>query len=228
MNNDIVKDKSMSTRSMILEKSLELINEIGMVDFKIDLLAQSLNLSPGNITYHFSKKEDICTTLWGEFMIKAKVTKFALSKMLDIKQTYLILRAISRDLYDYRGVVMFRGGDLRVIQNDESDSNTSYTFFMSEIMLKLEELLRNNGYVAENKFSEYKEYFSYNYSQLTRFGLNLDILMSAKEKKTAEEVVDKNALMMLYSFYSILTDKGIKEFRNIAEIVNKKEMSIKM
>ena len=33
------KDKALSTRSLILEKSLDMINKIGVVEFRIDNLA---------------------------------------------------------------------------------------------------------------------------------------------------------------------------------------------
>ena len=125
---------SPSTRRIILDRSREIINRIGAADFKIDVIAGELELSPGNITYHFSRKDDICIALWEELMDRLDFNVI-MSKMLDLKQLFLALRAVNGLLWDYRGVVMSRGGDVRLVKNtDDTDeyqsiSRTVYDFF---------------------------------------------------------------------------------------------------
>ncbi|MEG2318629.1 MAG: TetR/AcrR family transcriptional regulator, partial [Rikenellaceae bacterium] len=51
---------NVTTRELIMQKTLEIVNDRGMADFRVDLLSSTLGLSPGNITYHFDKKEDLC------------------------------------------------------------------------------------------------------------------------------------------------------------------------
>ena len=85
-------DDEVSTREMILRRSLELINARGMVDFRIDTLAQSLGLSPGNITYHFSRKEDICVALWEQYLEDYGQVVRSLTTLLDMKQLFLLNR----------------------------------------------------------------------------------------------------------------------------------------
>lgn len=227
MDNEILKGKSLSTRGAILDGALKLINEIGMSDFRIELLSQALKISPGNITYHFSKKEDICIALWSEFMMRIKITTSSLSRMLDVRQTYLLFRTLSRELYDYRGVVMYRGGDLRIIKNDESSTDSSYTKFICKITKEIENVLHMNGYIKNIPFDESRKYRNYNFVLLTRFSINFDMLVSVNKNFSESRIIDRNALTMLHSFFSVLTDKGVKEFKSIADIVYKDEMSIK-
>ena len=105
-----------STKLSILEKANGIINEIGMSDFRIDTLSQSLNISPGNITYHFPKKDDISYSLWQRCQrdvvssIGSQINQF-----MDIKQLYLLFRQIITTLYSYRGTLNYMLGDSGVI-----------------------------------------------------------------------------------------------------------------
>ncbi len=50
---------SQPTRERILDCALALFNEKGIEGVGMRDIAHDLNLSPGNLTYHFSKKEDV-------------------------------------------------------------------------------------------------------------------------------------------------------------------------
>ena len=51
------------TREKILEKALQLFNEVGYFEVGVREIARLLEISPGNLSYHFSKKEDILFAL---------------------------------------------------------------------------------------------------------------------------------------------------------------------
>jgi AcrR family transcriptional regulator len=53
----------MSTKSAILETSLDLFNTQGYANVGVREIARQLNISPGNLSYHFPKKEDILSIL---------------------------------------------------------------------------------------------------------------------------------------------------------------------
>ncbi|MEM8529036.1 MAG: TetR/AcrR family transcriptional regulator [Bacteroidota bacterium] len=52
------------TKQKILTASLELFNEYGMTNVSQRRITERLQISPGNLTYHFKKKEDIETALY--------------------------------------------------------------------------------------------------------------------------------------------------------------------
>lgn len=57
----------MLRKDQILERALELFNEKGYVDVGVREIARELGISPGNLSYHFNKKEDILLALLSQF-----------------------------------------------------------------------------------------------------------------------------------------------------------------
>ncbi len=49
----------MKTKDRIIEQAIRLFNELGVSRVGVRDIARALNMSPGNLSYHFSKKEDL-------------------------------------------------------------------------------------------------------------------------------------------------------------------------
>jgi AcrR family transcriptional regulator len=56
----------MDTRARLLLRARELFNERGLEEVGVRDLARDLGLSPGNVSYHFPKKEDLVRALMDE------------------------------------------------------------------------------------------------------------------------------------------------------------------
>ena len=216
-----VSEKSLGTRNIILAGALEMINRDGAHNFRIDNLANALNLSPGNITYHFSKKDDICALLWSRMLEKLDIFDKFTTDLLDIKQTFIIIRAVNALLWEYRGVVMAR------ICNDDCDNGTSVTDKGNDFFKKAHAILRKNGYMkeADNELMERAVLDSE--CMMLRSWLNFQEVSKDTQHPIhddKEEAVNKASLMVLYAMYPLFTDKAKSDFDEISDKVTRGEI----
>ncbi len=55
------------TRERILEAALDLFNEYGVPGVATATIAETMNISPGNLYYHFHSKDKIIEALFSQF-----------------------------------------------------------------------------------------------------------------------------------------------------------------
>lgn len=206
------QEEEISTREMILRRSLELINAKGMVDFRIDTLATSLGLSPGNITYHFSRKEDICVALWEQYLEEYGKVVRSLTTLLDIKQLYLLNRININLNYKYRGVVVFRSADLGAMKRDQAAGRVNEDEHFA-IARRVMILLKQNGYLEKNTTEEIIEGTHIYHYIMMRWCINF--AYQAYTPQEVESKLDYLALMSLHALYPTLSQKGRDEFAEI-------------
>lgn len=209
--------KGKSTRRMIIAKSLDLINEKGIVDFRIELLAEELQLSPGNITYHFARKDELGQWLWSEFCHELDMLQTLFTTALDVKQTFLVFRAIATLVYKYRGIVIYWGGDR------ESGGLGSFSERMNRLCdLTLREL-EANGYLKPNLTKSQLDLCKKIVLIEMRYWINREYM--AGETDIAEKI-NYNALTTLYALYNLFSEEGIKEFDGIKNRLENESIDI--
>lgn len=94
----------MSTRELILDVALVLLNERGeSVVTSVDL-ADEMNISPGNLYYHFKGKEQVVEELYAQFHARVLVALQEITKQAtgDPKETLAGLAVVSDILQQFK------------------------------------------------------------------------------------------------------------------------------
>lgn len=93
----------MKTREKILQTSLLLFNEEGESHVTTVDIANELNISPGNLYYHFKGKEVIIETLYARFDESfTEILHAPIKQELKIEDSWYYLYVVFEEIYHYR------------------------------------------------------------------------------------------------------------------------------
>ena len=94
----------MSTRDLILDVALVLLNERGESSVTSVDLANEMNISPGNLYYHFKGKEQVVEELYAQYHARVLVALQEITKQArgDTKETLASLTVVSDILQQFK------------------------------------------------------------------------------------------------------------------------------
>jgi hypothetical protein len=153
----------MNTKNKILEASRLLFNEKGVMNITLRDIAKYLNKSYGNITYHFSNKEELIL----ELMVEMNIELISLQEYTD--QENLLVYILNLPIYNYSismKYVFFSLDNLELKRNYTSlykeieKLNNMRRIKWMKILLKLKELKYFNEKISSNDI-EYIMFLSY-------------------------------------------------------------------
>lgn len=142
----------MKTRDLILEVALVLFNERGeSIVTSVDL-AHEMNISPGNLYYHFKGKEEVVEELYAQFhaRILMALQEIASQARGDTKETLAGLSVISDILQQFR----FISKDflsLRERYTNLSGSIQTVLVLLHKTLIGLVGLIMENANVTDSK-----------------------------------------------------------------------------
>ncbi len=114
----------MSTRGNILEIGLTLFNEKGYQNVGVRDIARELKISPGNLSYHFPRKEIILAALLDQFANRSNTYFLEYNRQSPTNANLLVLlKQIFHWQFQYRGVKI---GHQMQRYEGSSDSGSEY------------------------------------------------------------------------------------------------------
>ena len=91
------------TRERILETSLRLFNEFGEPNVTTTVIADEMNISPGNLYYHFHSKDEIVNALFGDFeQDMDRLFSLASKRAASVEDIWLFLHLLFEAIWRYR------------------------------------------------------------------------------------------------------------------------------
>jgi len=91
------------TRERILESGLRLFNEFGEPNVTTTVIADDLNISPGNLYYHFHSKDQIVNALFADFEREISETLAAPAQRApNVEDMWLFLHVLFESIWRYR------------------------------------------------------------------------------------------------------------------------------
>lgn len=201
-----------NTSEKILDTALLLFNSQGLAKVTLRTIAKKMDISQGNLNYHFKKRDDIIEALYHRLvkgmdnsMAKIQHSTIGLQLMYDISS------AIMNNSYKYRFFLL----DFAQIMRENPTIKKHFQNLIKIRQGQIEGLF--NMMIAEGILREAKlpqEYF-YLYKRIQIFG---DFWMSSAEieksqitKKTITEYLE----IIIQSIYPYLTVKGISQYNSL-------------
>ncbi len=93
----------MKTRDRILHTSLLLFNEEGEAKTTTVDIANELDISPGNLYYHFKGKDVIIAELFGQFeQGLSEILSVPIESSLSVEDNWFYLYVVFEEMYNYR------------------------------------------------------------------------------------------------------------------------------
>lgn len=91
------------TRERILELSLRLFNDFGEPNITTTVIAEEMNISPGNLYYHFRNKDDIVNSIFVQFEGEiGRMLAVPADRSPNIEDVWLYLHLIFELVWRYR------------------------------------------------------------------------------------------------------------------------------
>jgi len=199
-----------NTKEKILETSRLLFNEFGYNQVTIRMIALKLNMSSGNLNYHYKKREDILEALYFEMVAvfdervaQLERQKISLSMIkTDIKtsmQRMVLYQFFWTDLYNL------------LLQNEaiKTHFQNAYKQRKQAYQLLFKMMIQANLLKKENFQSEY----DYLIERMISFSNTWLYASSLYQNNTINDVyIDNQANILLTMLFPYLTEVGKVEF----------------
>lgn len=98
----MVKKAPRRTAERIATVSLDLFNRFGEPNVSTTLISSELNISPGNLYYHFPAKDKLISHLFDSYESAVMTLMEASSEVQDVEDAWFFLHSLFELIWDYR------------------------------------------------------------------------------------------------------------------------------
>jgi len=202
-----------NAKQKILDTSRHLFNDLGFSQVTIRMIANKLDISSGNLNYHFRKREDILEALYFEMVevFDQRIERLG-DKEISLKLMQADIQASMQRMVDYR----FFWTDLYYLLKANEEVKNHFMAVKTERVNGYKvvfEVLINQKILKKPSFAQ--EYLflidrMIDYSNTWLYASTL-----YENKKSTKEVVEMASFQLLAMLYPYLTNAGQKDFKTL-------------
>lgn len=206
----------MKTNEKIIDKALTLFTEKGVDQVSSLEISQSLNISYGNLTYHYKKKDDIVLALYAQMQQSLNTSINRLVQCI-FEETFYpkLVNEIFDVIWNYRFIYL----NINSLMNQFEficESEKSYYATRIKILNRAKKYLIQEGYL--------KPEINNNYESLIQ-NLNMILYAWITDAKLFYEGDEEKKIDIYVSlFYNValthVTEKGLKRYQQIQQPLN--------
>ncbi|MCO6357142.1 TetR/AcrR family transcriptional regulator [Roseivirga pacifica] len=197
----------MKTKEKILATALELFNKNGLKEVTLRQIAKAMNISQGNLNYHYKVKSDIVSALYFQLVGRMNIEIGQLVQSQPIMSFLSESSLISmRVLYDYRFITK----DLYAVLDSDDELKQHYVGLQQTRKQQFLALFTNmitEGLLRPEEFTNEYERL---YERMNILGDNW--INAAALLNNTESVVDHYHALLFEVIYPYLTEKGKEAF----------------
>lgn len=202
----------MKTKQRILDGARELFNELGYEQVTIRMIALKLEMSSGNLNYHFKKREEILEALYFQ-MVKGFDQRIS-----DLPETEISFGQIKNDIYvsmERMLAYKFIWTNLySILKNSKKISEHFLGVYKARLAgnLFLYKRLTEMGLMRSANFSQEYEMLS---ERMINFGDTWIYTSEVYRKKSTKENIERQSKAMLAMIYPYLTEEGVTAYSKV-------------
>jgi AcrR family transcriptional regulator len=134
----MVKKAPRRTAERILEVSLDLFNRFGEPNVSTTLISAELNISPGNLYYHYPAKEELIHTLFERYQQHLVQLLNASDGVRDVEDAWFFMHSLFERIWQYR----FFYRDLNDLLSNSRRLETHFQWVVKQKTQSIEALLQ--------------------------------------------------------------------------------------
>lgn len=199
------------TKRQILDTALELFNKQGLSNVSLRDITEKLNISPGNLTYHFKQREEIVTALYYEFVDSANKNFDKISPdQINITLIFKLVQKITVSRIDY----VFLMRDFISVSQQIPEIKNHYSKILKKRQAQILDLFKlfvSKGILKEEEFENQYKNFVERVFILGNYWISYIDLINLKLSK---KITQKYAQINMEQLYPYLTSKGKNEWHH--------------
>lgn len=204
-----------TTKKKILDASRRLLNQQGLSAVSQRTIANHLKMSPGNLTYHFKKRNEIIEALYYELVEKIDKAILEISEGEGLlEQLYLLTQKTMSYFYEYRFMML----DFIQVMRENPPIKKHYQQLLIQREQQFQmffQMLIQSGLMRKEEIPNEFQNLIYRLMMLGDFWLAAaEISRDRMTKKQIEKYLE----ITNQSIYPYLTAKGKRQYRKILDI----------